>query len=125
MATGGRGARSTQPAKTVRQVVLPTGPEDDDDDVYDMDAVRAEAREQPFKTRRNGAVFCFPRATALPLDLAAIVDSGVADAIKDLLAELLGPDEWARFLGDTKLEIGEIEGFVARWLKHSGVKPGE
>jgi hypothetical protein len=92
---------------------------------YSMDAARAEAREEPFPVERNGVWWDLPRVTALPLDLAAKLDTGAVEAITDVLRELLGEDQFLIFIGETPLEIGETQGMLPAWLEHSGVSQGE
>lgn len=88
---------------------------------FDLDAVDAEAREEPFRFRLGGEVF-----TMLPpeeVDWQVADDISGGEGLKAFVAELLGED-YERFAAH-KVSSRKLGLLIDACTTHYGVTPGE
>lgn len=118
-------ARSTPRAAAARKLApAAVGPIDDDDDVLDLDAVRAQARQESTAFIKAGRRYELAPLQSLDYRTVQAADSGDVEAVRAAIKDGLGEEQWEHFdLQATS--IGELDVLFKRWLKKSGLSTGE
>lgn len=88
------------------------------EEVFDLDAVVAEAEQTPFRFKFGGEEF-----TMSPLDLKM----GLKELTTvELFQAILGEEQWARIVASpARLTEPAFVALLDRWTKHYGMAPGE
>lgn len=93
-------------------------------EVFDLDALAAEQHQEPFEFRFGGEIFTLP--AVLDLRLAGTFAEGGNSRPDQMLAALLGEEQWARMcLNPAPLSVQMTEALLDRWSKHLGIDPGK
>ena len=98
-----------------------------DGGVFDLDRLYAETRADGYKFRWAGREWELPSVYDLPtsiLDLIGKSDLGTED-IRRTLQAAFGPEQWRELETTQPLPIRATVELFNRWLKWSGVDPGE
>lgn len=96
-------------------------PEPDDDDVFDVDALVAEAGRKPFRFKFGGETYVLPPSPPLK-----VVDalSGEQDpaAMTTAMILLMGPEQWRRLLAsDANLDAPTMTAIMDKYAAHGGM----
>lgn len=93
-------------------------------DIFDLDALAAENDPGPFTFRFGGEIFELP--PVLDLRLAGAFADGDSNRPDQMLAALLGDDQWTRMAANpAPLSVQMTEALLDRWAKHLGINLGE
>lgn len=94
-----------------------------DDDTFDLDALVAEAARDPFRFRLGGKTWTLPQYGSLDWKVLEYGDSNELTFSREALRIGLG-DQWETF-SEIPLGLNAVGELFERWVKHSGVRPGE
>lgn len=96
----------------------------DIDEEFDLDAAYAEEVKEPFRFRWAAASWELPHLGEMDWRATSLADEMNVDAIRDLFKLAFSAEqgeEWERVKQPTPAMIKLFD----RWLKHSGMAPGE
>jgi hypothetical protein len=90
---------------------------------FDLDALVAEARKEPFRFRYGGRSFELPHASDMDWRAVEAAELGNYAALRELFRFGLA-EQWEAFekLHQPAKAMGEL---FRRWQAHAGVRPGE
>lgn len=91
------------------------------DDVFDLDALAAEADSTPFRFKFGGEEFEIP-----PMDITWAAIDGSQLSHVDMFKLLVGDEQWARITA-SKARLTEplFVALLDKWMAHYGVTLGE
>ena len=92
-------------------------------DVFDLDAVAAEATKEPFRFRFGGREWSLAHLSDIDWRVVARADTGDLDAVREAVSSGLG-DQFAEF-DQLPQPISMMTVLFDRWLAHSGLAAGE
>jgi hypothetical protein len=117
-------ARSTPRAAAARKLAPAAVDPIDDDDVLDLDAVRAQARQSSTPFVKGGRRYELAPLQSLDYRTVQAADSGDVDAVRAAVKDGLGEEQWEHFDREAT-SIGELDALFKRWLSKSGLSQGE
>jgi hypothetical protein len=90
---------------------------DDELDVFDVDALIAEAERRPFRWRWGGEVWTFP--ATMDISVVQLVDDRKA---LEAVEKLMGPEQWARLVDMPEI-IGavDLKAVLDRYIERQGL----
>lgn len=91
-----------------------------EDKTFDLDALEAEASDEPFPFRVGGQTFTLPAASGMDWRAGAAIDSGQYERGLRLL---LGEDYDA--FCQLAVSTGQLSALINRYQQHLGLAPGE
>lgn len=92
-------------------------------EVFDFDALVAEARKEPFRFRYAGREWELPHASDMDWRAVSAAEMGNYEALRHLFQLGFG-DQWEAFEQLPQPAHAMTKLFQA-WQRHAGVKPGE
>jgi hypothetical protein len=102
----------------IHQAVAAAEPDNDDDDVFDVDALVVEAGRKPFRFRLGGDTYTMPPS---PDFRAVEAISNGADA-NIVLGLLMGDDQWKRLQdSEAVIDVWALKQIMDRYAEHAGV----
>lgn len=90
---------------------------DDELDVFDVDALIAEAERRPFRWRWGGEVWTFP--ATMDISVVQLVDDRKA---LEAVEKLMGPEQWGRLVDMPEI-IGavDLKAVLDRYIERQGL----
>lgn len=94
------------------------------DDVFDLDAVAAEATKEPLRFTYRGQEWTLAHMTGVDWRVIDLANTGDIEAIRKAFRYGMGEEQAARF-DELPQPIAAMTSLFRRWLDHNGLTEGE
>jgi hypothetical protein len=93
-------------------------------EVFDLDAVAAEATKEPLRFRFHGQDWTLAHMTGVDWRVIELANTGDLEAIRRAFRYGMGDEQADRF-DELPQPIAAMTALFRRWLKHNGMTEGE